>query len=298
MRRAASAVALALVIAFLGAVGCSPTMRANLYSTALQDNQPIAPFAIAPDLYYVGSSDIAVFVLRTRDGLILIDSGYESTARRVPANMRALGLDPAEVRVLLSTHAHVDHAAGLAALKRLTRAELYAGARDVALLESGGRGDFFLGDWMRYPPVTVDHAVHDGDVVRLGERTITAHATPGHTKGCTSWSFSIVVDGREVQALVLCSLGTLRYPLVGNENYPEIASDFEHTYALLRTLPCELFLGAHGKFFDLEAKRRRMRDGAANPFLDSAGCRAYIEDSERSFRAELARQQGRGGEAP
>src|SRR5262249_10949919 len=162
---------------------------------------------MAPGLYYVGSSDIAVFALNTSDGIILIDAGYESTGARVPDNLRAVGLDPANVRILLNTHSHVDHASGLAALEQLTGGQLYASPLDAPGLESGGRGDFFLGDWMTFPPVHVDHVLHDGEQVRRGERVLTAHFTPGHTKGCTSWTFPIEVDGREVQALVICSTG-------------------------------------------------------------------------------------------
>jgi metallo-beta-lactamase class B len=280
------------IAGFLALVACSPLMRANVYSTLLQDNNPVAPIEIAPGLYDVGSSDIAVFALTTSAGIILIDAGYESTAARVPANLRALGLDPANVRIMLNTHAHVDHAAGLAALKRLTGAELFASPLDAPLLQSGGQGDFFLGDWMTFPPVHVDHVLRDGQVVRLGERALTAHFTPGHTKGCTSWSFPIEVDGREVQALIICSLGTLQYRLVDNPRYPNIVADFEHSYAVLHQLPCELFLGAHGKFFDLARKRRALAAGVRpNPFVDPAGCRAFIDRSEAEFHATLARQQ-------
>lgn len=267
----------------------SPSARVNLYSIFMRDNRPVAPFEIAPGLYYVGASDVSVFALTSSDGIILIDAGYEGTAARVPENLRALDLDPARVRILLNTHAHMDHAAGFAELKSLTGAQLYASPRDAALLESGGRGDFFLGDWMTYPPVSVEHRLYDGEVVRLGERALTAHFTPGHTKGCTSWSFPLEVDGHERQALVLCSLSTLRYRLVDNPEYPEIAADYLHTYDVLRGLPCEVFLGAHGSWFDLRRKMQELaRRPSPNPFVDPAGCRTFIDDNERKFHALLA----------
>lgn len=284
--------ALLVVAAFVGAVACSATVRATVYSAINRDNGAIAPFEIADGLYYVGSSDIAVYALATRDGIVLIDSGYAATARRVPDNLRALGLDPANVRILLNTHAHVDHAAGLAYLKSVTHAQLYASPLDAPQLESGGRGDFFLGDGMAFPRVSVDRVLQDGDVVRLGEREITAHFTPGHTKGCTSWTFPLQVDGREVQALVICSLGILRYRLVDNEKYPNIAADFQRSFATLHSLRCELFLGAHGHFFDLEHKRERA-GAPPNPFVDPEGCRAYLDRQEALFQRALARQQGK-----
>ena len=277
---------------FLALAGFSPSFRAKAYSALQRDNRPITPFEIAPGLYYVGSSDIAVFALTTRDGIILIDAGYEATARRVPDNLRALGLDPANVRILLNTHAHVDHAAGLASLKQLTHAQLYASPLDAPMLESGGRDDFFLRDWMTYPPVEVDRELRNGETVTLGSVTLTAHFTPGHTKGCTSWTFPLEIDGREQQVLVFCSLGVLRYRLVNNRRYPNIASDFETTFATLRALPCDVPLGAHGHFFDLTRKRQHVGEHP-NVFIDPAGCRAYIDQQEQLFQRRLTRQQRR-----
>lgn len=288
VRFALSAVLL-LTLVFFGAEACSPTLRANTYSTMLQDNRPIPPFEIADGVYYVGSSDIAVFALKTRDGVILIDSGYESTARQVERNLRSVGIEPADIRIMLNTHAHVDHAAGLAYIKSLSHAQLYASPLDAPMLESGGRGDFFLGDWMTYPPVHVDHVLHDGEAVTLGERTLTAHFTPGHTKGTTSWTFPIEIDGAAHDALLFGSSGILRYRLVNNPRYPNIVSDFRASFDTLRALPCDVPLGAHGHFFDLAYKRLRV-DAQPNPFIDPAGCRAYIDGQQALFERALARQ--------
>jgi metallo-beta-lactamase class B len=273
------------------AAACSPRLRANIYSTLLQDDRLIAPFEIAADLYYVGSSDIALYALHTSDGIILIGGGYQGGVPRVLQNLRALGLDPADVRILLNVHAHVDHAASLAGLKDATGAELYASAADASLLEAGGRGDFALGDWMTYPPVVVDHVVEDRETVALGDRVLTAHLTPGHTKGCTSWSFSIEVDGEDVEALVVCSLAALWiYRLGDNPSYPGIVTDFERTFAMLEEQPCELFLADHGKFFDLSRKRQALSEGEEpNPFLDPTGCRNYIASERDAFQRKLQR---------
>lgn len=279
------------MLAGLGALVLSASLRERAYSVLLQDSASMAPFAIAPRLFYVGSSDIAVFALQTSEGLIVIDGGYDWTAQRVIENLRKLGFDPRSVRILLNSHAHFDHAAGLSRLKAETGARLYASPEDAALLEAGGRGDFCLGDWMTFPRVSVDHLLRDGEEVRLGDTTLTAHFTPGHTKGCTSWSFPVKVDGATVQALSICSLSTLRYRLVENPAYPGIVQDFTHSFDVLARLPCELFLGAHGKFFDLAGKRaRQLAGGSANPFIDAAGCRTFIEGRRQVFREALARQ--------
>lgn len=290
IKRYASAALLA-VLGFGAVLACSPTLRANAYSTILQDNRAVAPFEMAPGLYYVGSSDIAVFALTTADGIVVIDGGYDSTARQVLSNLRTLGLEPRDVRILLNTHGHVDHAAGLARLKEETGAALYAGPGDAHLLESGGRGDFFLGDWMSYPPVRVDRILADGEAVTLGALTLTPHFTPGHTKGCTSWSFPIIADGETRQALIVCSLATLQYDLTDNPDYPNIATDFAVTFDRLRALPCEVFLGDHAKFFDMRAKRAAQVAGASvNPFIDPVGCRAFIDREDVRFGQALARQ--------
>lgn len=291
--------ALALVCAGIFAVligvgalaACAPSFAARAYSTALQDNRRFEPFEMAPGLYYVGSSNIAVYALTTSEGIILIDGGYTETAQQVLANFQTLGLDPQDVRVLLNTHAHMDHAAGLAELKRVTGARLFASPASADELERGGRDDFFLGDLMAYEAMQVDRRLRDGEVVTLGERSLTAHFTPGHTRGCTTWTFPIEVDGAPRQALINCSLSTLRYRLVNNAAYPEIAADYQRTYAIMRGLPCEFFLGAHGSYYDLARKRRAQRAGAsANPFLDPEGCADFVDRQERRFRAELARQ--------
>lgn len=280
-------------LAFVGLCGCTAGVRAQIYSAALQDNGDFAPFEMAPGLYYVGASDIAVFAVGGPDGLVVIDAGYEATGPRVIANLKRLGFEPHQVKLILNTHAHMDHAAGLALLKRETGAPLYASVKDAKLLEAGGRGDFFLGDWMTYPKVVVDRRLSDGEVVEAGGVKLTAHITPGHTKGCTSWSFDVTVDGAVKHALVICSLSTLQYRLMGNAAYPEIASDFAQTFERLRSLPCEVFLGAHGKFFDLKAKRARQMAGATpNPFVDPAGCQAFMAREEAAFRRKLKRQGG------
>lgn len=269
----------------------SPPTFERAYSFAQQDNNPEPPVEIGRGVYFVGASDVASYAIDTGDGLILIDGGYADTAPQILANIRALGFEPSDVRILLNTHAHFDHAAGLAALKTATGAELYASPADAVLLRAGGRGDFFLRDFFRYPPVEVDRELRDGETVTLGSATLTAHFTPGHTKGCTSWTFPVTMhDGRVEQALVICSLSTLSYRLVDNPDYPNIAEDYARTYATLNALPCDVFLGAHGRWFDLPGRREAVAAGNADAFVAPEECRAYLAESQRAFEAERARQ--------
>lgn len=280
MRKFAISIAVALAAAATGAHALP------------HDNDPVAPFRIGEGLYYVGASDITSFLLKTRDGLILIDGGYESTAPRILANIRALGFDPRQVKILLSTHAHLDHAGGLAQLKRETGATLYASKLDGELMARGGKGDFGLGDAYGYPPVKPDRILADGQRVSLGGWSLTAHLTPGHTRGCTTWTFPVTVAGKARQAMVLCSNSVLpMYRLAGAQSYPGIAADYEKSYAVWRSLPCDVFLASHGMFFNLKAKRAALEAGKADAFVDPAGCRTFFDKAYAGFEAELRRQQ-------
>jgi metallo-beta-lactamase class B len=253
-------------------------------------NEPTAPFPIGDGLYYVGAADIAAYLISTDEGLILIDGGYESTAPQILANLKTLGFDPRQVKILLNTHAHPDHAGGLAALKKATGATLYASAEDGALLARGGMGDFLLGDTMPFPAVKPDRILADGETITLGAVTLTAHLTPGHTRGCTTWSFPVKVDGAVRQALVLCGLTLLPgTKLKDNLAYPAIASDYEKSYATWARLPCEVFLAPNSKVFHGAEKRAAMKPGAPNPFVDPEGCKAYLIESKARFDAELKR---------
>jgi metallo-beta-lactamase class B len=255
-------------------------------------NDPVPPFRIADNLYYVGAADIASYLIVTDAGLLVIDGGYPETAKQILGNIKTLGFDPKAVKILLSSHAHFDHAGGLAELKSVTGAQLYASAEDGALMKRGGKGDFFLGDDHPFPPVTPDRTLADGEKVVIGDMTLTAHITAGHTKGCTTWTFPVKVDGQVKQALVLCSLSILPgYRLVGDPAYPNMAGDYARSYATLKALPCEVFLASHGQFYGLAEKRVAMRPDAPNPFVDPEGCKTYFATKEAEFQAELKKQK-------
>ncbi|WP_309603832.1 subclass B3 metallo-beta-lactamase [Phenylobacterium sp.] len=265
----------------------------NPAQAAPHDNDPMAPFEIADGVYYVGASDIASYLFKTKGGLILLDGGYDTTAPQILANIRTLGFDPKAIKILLSTHGHLDHAGGLAQLKRETGATLYASPLDGALMARGGKGDFGLKDRAPYPPVTPDRTLVDGQAISLGGVTMTAHLTPGHTRGCTTWTLPVRVAGRLRQALILCSNSILPpYRLdAAHESYPGIAADYEKSYAFWRSAPCEVFLGSHGIFFDMQAKRAALLAGKTDAFVDPAGCKTWFDKGYVDFKATLASQQ-------
>lgn len=252
-------------------------------------NQPVEPFRIAENLYYVGASDIASYLITTPEGHILIDGGFVETAPQIEANVVKLGFKLADVEILLNSHAHFDHAGGLAELKAATGAKVFASAADATLLESGGKGDFRFGDEGQFPPVVVDRRLADGEKVTLGGAELTVHLTPGHTRGCTTWTFK----ANALDVVVVCSASILDYRFVGEESYPGIAADYERTFATLKALPVQIFLAPHGGFFDLAGKRERaaMGMGLRNPWVDPAGYKAWVERMEGAFVAALEKQR-------
>ncbi|MDB5429447.1 MAG: beta-lactamase-like protein [Caulobacter sp.] len=297
--RAAKTACLALILAGAGfALNLAPPTAPTASAAASFDATwgiPQEPFRIADNLYYVGDQDLAVYLIVTPQGLIVLDGGYGKTGPQVLANIRKLGFNPARIKILLNSHAHADHAGGLAAIKAASGAALFASARDKPYLENGGHDDPVLGNALLFAPVKVDHVLRDGEQVSLGGVSLTAHLTPGHTPGCTSWSMAVKVDGKTRQALFICSLTVLPMAHLSGPkaSWPGVAGDFEQTYKVLHALPCELFFGSHGGFYGMQGKRAALAANpkAANPFIDPAGCKAYIDRGEASFRARLAAEK-------
>ncbi|HEY4940190.1 MAG TPA: subclass B3 metallo-beta-lactamase [Rhizomicrobium sp.] len=280
----------ALAALAAGALLFAPAGAADLPPNFAAMNQPQAPFKIADNLYYVGASDVTSYLIVTRDGYILLDGGFEQTAPMILDHIRTLGFDPKKVKYLLNSHAHFDHAGGLAALKAATGAQFIASARDAGILAAGGHDDFALHDTGLFAPIKPDRIVADGEAVTLGGVSITAHITAGHTKGCTTWTLPVTMDGKAEDALFLCSLTVLpNFRLLGDPNYPDQAADFEKSFAMLRGLTCDVFLSSHGSFFDMKGKAAKLAAGAKpNPFIDPQGCRAFFARAEATFDKRLA----------
>lgn len=252
-------------------------------------NRPVEPFRIAGNLYYVGANDIAAYLVATPEGHILLDGGFVETVPLIRESVKKLGFRIEDVKILLNTHAHYDHAGGLAELKALTGAKLHASEADAPALARGGKDDPLFGDRFPFPPIQVDRLVKDGDTVTLGGSTLTARLTPGHTAGCTTWTMK--VEG--LDAVFVCSTSVLPMTKLGAEpSYPGIAEDYARTFRTLRSLPCDLFLAAHGSFYNLEEKSERLKkEQGGNPFVDPEGYRSYIDRNEKVFKERLERDR-------
>ena len=257
--------------------------------------EPFPPFRIAGNLYYVGSKGLANYLITTPQGHILINSDPEANVPLIRASVEKLGFKFADIKFLLISHAHWDHNAGSAAIKALTGAKYLVMDADVPVVESGGKTDFQYGNvpGSLYPPTKVDRVLHDGDEVKLGDAVLVAHLTPGHTKGCTTWTMKAQQAGRTYNVVIIGSPNVNPgYQLVNNTSYPQIAADYERMFRVLKSLPCDIFLGAHGSYFDLETKYARLKESTPpTPFIDPEGYKKYVAEREQAFTRELARQR-------
>jgi len=281
--------------AFAAAFASASSLRAQV---SPDWTEPFPPFRIAGNLYYVGSKGLANYLITTPQGHILINSDLESSVPLIRASVEKLGFKFGDIRILLISHAHWDHDGGSAEIKRLTGAKYMVMDGDVSVVESGGKTDFQYGNQPAslYPPAKVDRVLHDGDEVQLGGVTLVAHLTPGHTKGCTTWTMTVEESGKLYDVVIIGSPNVNEgYKLVDNASYPEIESDYERTFRVLKSLPVDFFLGAHGSYFDLETKYARLKEGGASPFIDAPGYKRYVADREAAFRTELARQKAELG---
>jgi metallo-beta-lactamase class B len=260
---------------------------------------PLAPFRIADNLYYVGSKDLASYLVVTPKGDILINSSLESSPALIKKSVEQLGFHFNDIKILLISHAHADHDAGSAEVKRLTGAKYMVMDGDVAVVESGGAKDFAYPKDL-YPVTKVDRVLHDGDQVRLGGAVLVAHKTPGHTRGCTTWTMRALINGHPRDVVIVGSWNVNPgYRLVDRPgqpaSYPGIVEDYRHTFTVLKSLPCDVFLGAHGAYFSMLEKLDKAKAGAGeNVWIDPEGYRAAVAERQQAFEDELKRQQ-RGG---
>ena len=252
-------------------------------------NKPFAPHKIADNLYYVGTNFLASFLIVTPQGNILINPDFDESVPVIRKSVEQLGFKWADTKILLISHAHDDHCQGAALVKKQTGAKLMVMDRDVAEMEDGGKSDFDPTMNQRWTPVKVDRALHDGDTVELGGIQLVAHLTPGHTKGCTTWTMRI--GGKNV--VIVGSPNTNSgYRLGSKPSYPTIVADYRTTFKVLKALPCDIFLGAHGNYYGLDKKYLKLQAGDANAFVDPKGYQAWVSEREADFNANLKRQAG------
>jgi len=259
---------------------------------------PIAPFQIAEGLYYVGSRDLASYLIVTREGSILINSNLESSPPLIRHSIEQLGFKFSDVKILLISHAHFDHDAGSAEIIKQTGAQYMVMEGDVPVVESGGRLDFAYPNG-RYPAAKVTRVLHDGDRVRLGDAVLVAHKTAGHTRGCTTWTLKVKQGARSLDAVIVGSWNVNPgFRLVDKPgrpaSYPGIAADYRRTFSLLKKLPCDIFLGAHGAYFHMLEKlssSSSMRTAPESVWIDPQGYQAAVAEREEAFETELHKQE-------
>ena len=251
-------------------------------------NAPMDPFRIVDHVYYVGTAGLGSYLFETKDGLILLDGAVPEAAPAIEAHIGQLGFKLSDVKILLNTHAHFDHSGGLAQLKKDTGAKLYAMDGDVSALEGG----FYLGSESdasaKAPPVKVDHVLHDGDLVSLGGVALKANLTPGHSRGCTSYSTTVHEASKAYELLVFCSATVAANRIKPPLQYPGIVEDYRKTFARVKTMHVDIFLAPHAEFFDLAGKRAKVKPGAPNPFIVPGELKPFIEKLEVDFEKQLA----------
>jgi len=277
----------------LFALTFSPSLLAQTDPTW---TEPFPPHHIIGNIYYVGSKGLASYLITTPEGNILINSNLETSVPQIRASIKKLGFRFNDTKILLISHAHWDHCAGSAAVKELTGAKYMVMAADVPEIEAGGKGNFQYGNSPRslYKPAKVDRVLHDLDQVKLGGTVLIAHLTPGHTKGCTTWTMRVHDGGKTYEIVIVGSPNVNSgYKLVHNALYPNIAQDYQWTFRKLKALPCDIFLGAHGNYYGMEAKFARLKAGRPNPFIDPEGYKSYVAEREQTFRAELQKQSSK-----
>jgi metallo-beta-lactamase class B len=287
-----------------GSVAVAALLVAGAMAARAQDtaswNRPTEPFRIMGPVHFVGTNELAAFLIATPSGHVLIDGGLPESAPLIEKSVRALGFDPAAIEVLLTTQAHFDHVGSLAHFKKISGARVEVMDGDVGIVESGGRTDYLFGEGaahaglkFRFEPVKVDRTLHDGDTVTLGGVTLTARKTPGHTPGSTTWLTTVEEGGQRYQVVFAASTGiNPGTRLVDRPSYPGIAEDYARSFRLLESLEPDVFLGGHTGFFRMEEKRAQLGKGGRNPFLDREGFQAHVAARKAAFEKQLADERG------
>jgi metallo-beta-lactamase class B len=286
--------ALCALLAVGAIAGASAADAAGFAATRAAWNLPAEPFRVIDNVYYVGTDELGAWLIRTDEGLILLDGALEESAPLIEASIRRLGFRVEDIRILLSSHAHFDHSGGLAKLKGDSGARMIASRGDRISLESG---TYFGNESMRAldaPPVRVDEVIEDGGVVTLGGTTLTAHVTPGHTRGCTTWTMRVVEGGVGHTAIFYCSTSVALNRLWPDPQYPGIVEDYRRSFDRLEAMKADVFLANHQDFFGLWKKRAAMHDGAPNPFVDPTELQRFVAGSRAEFELDFATQQRAG----
>jgi metallo-beta-lactamase class B len=275
-----------------GAAALQRGHKADVRPSAAEEQQMNRPFPahkVIANIYFVGTTALASYLIATPEGHILINTGFESSVPLIRASVEKLGFKFTDIRIILDSHAHIDHVAGNAMAKELSGAKVYVMKGDEEVVRTGGLGDFHYS--MRWQPSPVDKVLHDGEEVTLGGSTLVARLTPGHTRGNTTWTMAVTENGRRYDVVIVGSpFANPDFRLVNNPKYPEIVDDYEKSFRFLKALHCDIFLGPHSGYYKLAQKYKRIGE-KDNPFIDPEGYHAFIEERERVFHEQLAEQK-------
>jgi len=285
------AAALFCVLAALATGASAQSLKDVIAKYTIAWNTPTEPFNIIGNIHYVGTNGLASYLITTPEGHVLIDTGLPEANPQIKGSIAKLGFKVADIKYLLNTHAHFDHTGGLAELKQETRAQLLAGERDKPLLEGGTYPGQESAVELKFQPVKVDRTVAEGDTVSLGGVTLTAHATPGHSPGCTSWTLNVKDGDSTRSAIIFCSGTVALNRLVSNPTHPGIVEDYKKTFAWARDYKVDVFLAPHPEMYGMHEKRQRIAAGAPNPFVNRDAFNTYIAGLETAFDAALAKQK-------
>ncbi len=284
MRLCLTTLALAATLAFDVTAADEPLPQLRAYTVDSSWLQPMAPLQIADHTWQIGTEDLTALLVQTADGAVLLDGGMPQMAGHLLDNMKLRGVAPQDLRLVLLSHAHADHAGPVAELKRRTGAHVAANAETAVLLARGGSNDLHFGDSITFPPVSTDRIIMDGEVVNVGGIAFTAHFMPGHTPGSTAWTWTDTRDGKPVRIAYADSLSAPGYLLQGNARYPRLVQDYRRSFAMVRGLPCDLLLTPHPG-----ASNWNYAAGS-NASEKVLSCKAYADAAEKKFDAQLAKE--------
>jgi metallo-beta-lactamase class B len=279
----------AILAAAAAVLSAAPALVPAALAQSPSWNKPTEPFRIIDNLYYVGTEGLASYLFVGPQGNVLIDGATAEGAPIIEANIAKLGFKVSDIKILLNTHAHYDHSAGLAQLKKDTGAPLQAMEGDVSALEGG----FYLGSEtvkaMAAPPVKVDKVLHDGDVVTLGPIKLKANLTPGHTRGCTSWGFTVQDGAKTYDGLIFCSATVAANRITAPLQYDGIIADYRKTFVKAKAMKVDIPLAPHPEFFSelQKAAKAKADPKAPNPFIAPAEFKPFIEKAEADFEKTL-----------
>lgn len=283
------AIALVALLSLAGTAQAQ-TVKDLLAALLVKWNTPTEPFRIIDNVYYVGTDGLSSFLITTPQGHILVDTVMPEATSQIKASIEKLGFKVSDIKYIVNTHAHIDHTGGLAELKQASGAQMIAGEADKPLLEGGYYPGAKEVKELDFPPVKVDRTVRDGDTVTLGNVTLTARETPGHSPGCTSWAFNVKDGDATRSVLIFCSGTVALNRLVGNPTYPGIVDDYKKTFARAKDMKVDILLAPHPEMFKMPEKRAKIAAGAPNTFVNPGEFNTYAATLEKAFEDALAKQ--------